>query len=121
MLKNTRFCEQDKQKYREQRFNANHYELLFNKLLLWPQETLPPVLDLIRVLSLHASFAEHCSKNFDLITKICKIGGNGLNNAVNGMLTCRIIINLFNRRITAKVCLIELCLIYLCFNMTVTI
>lgn len=59
----------------------------------------------LRVLSLHPAFAEYCSKNFNFIQKIIKIGGNGLVNAVNGMLTCRIIINLFNRRIIAPVLL----------------
>lgn len=93
---------QDKQGYREQKFNASHYQLL-DKLLAWPLETLPPVLDLIRVLCLHPAFAEYCSKDLNVIVKILKIGGNGLVNPVNGMLTCRIIINLFNRRITAKV------------------
>eukprot|EP00483_Globobulimina_turgida_P006341 UN06351 len=93
---------QDRASYASQKFNASHYKLL-DKLLTWPSETLPPVLDLIRVLSLHPSFAEYCSQNMHLILKIMSIGGNGLINAVNGMLTCRIIINLFNRRITAKV------------------
>lgn len=93
---------QDRPKYNEQKFNSEHYKLL-NKLLIWPIDKLPPVLDLIRVLSLHPAFAEYCSKNFDFIKKILKIGGNGQVHAVNGMLTCRIIINLFNRRVTAKI------------------
>ena len=93
---------QDRVKYNEQKFNKEHYQLL-NKLLTWPVDKLPPVLDLIRVLSLHPAFAEKCGKDFDFIKKILKIGGNGLVHAVNGMLTCRIIINLFNRRVTAKI------------------
>ena len=93
---------QDRPKYNEQKFNSEHYRLL-DKLLTWPVDKLPPVLDLIRVLSLHPAFAEYCAKNFGFVKKILKIGGNGLVHAVNGMLTCRIIINLFNRRVTAKV------------------
>ena len=66
-------------------------------------DRLPPVLDLIRVLSLHPGFVEYCKENFDFIEKLLRIGGDGEVHAINGMLTCRIIINLFNRRVSASV------------------
>merc|ERR1712228_975641 len=107
--------------YNEQKFNASHYKLLA-KMLKWSDSMLPPVLDLIRVLSLHPSFANHCSKNFDFVIDIMRIAGNGLNNAVNGMLCCRIIINLFARRSIARVLEQNYCVIvdHLIFNMLCT-
>ena len=87
---------EDKRNYDSQRFNAKHL-LLVDKLLLWPSETLPPVLDLIRVMALHPSYAGHCEKKLDAVMAILQTAGNGEVHPINGMLTCRIIINLFNR------------------------
>merc|ERR1712176_1097547 len=83
-------------------FDASHFAMIVDKMLhRWPTAMRPPVLDLIRVLSLHPSFLQLLS--FEAVLKILKIAGNGTENAVNGMLCCRIVINLFARRAMARI------------------
>lgn len=99
--------------------NAAHFKLLEKFLNKWPASMLPPVLDLLRVLSLQPSFAEHCALRFDFVLDILRIAGNGMSNGINGMLCCRIVINLFSRRSVGRILERHYCQIVdaLIFNM----
>jgi len=81
-------------RYHSSTFTDFQYDLIFSKLLKWPSNMRFPILDLLRLMILHPSFARYISENTNLIMVILE-SGLTKDNTANNMLVLRFIANLF--------------------------